>query len=111
MDILTAIKERRSCRSFSNEPVASDVVEIILDAATWAPSPLNAQPWSFVVITGSEVKNSIFAEAKRSREEAIQKSGWAWLGKYNVDFLMLAPAIIAVAGDPKIGRASCRERV
>jgi 5,6-dimethylbenzimidazole synthase len=101
MDILTAIKERRSCRSFSDEPVASDVIEKILDAATWAPSPLNAQPWSFVVITSNDKKNEIFAEAERSREEAIQKSGWAWLGKYSVEFLLSAPTIIAVAGNPK----------
>ena len=101
MDILTAIKERRSCRSFSDEPVANDVIEIILDAATWAPSPLNAQPWSFVVITSNDKKNEIFVEAERSSEDAIQKSNWGWLGKYNVDFLMSAPAIIAVAGDPK----------
>ena len=101
MDILTAIKERRSCRSFSDEPVASDVIENVLDAATWAPSPLNAQPWSFVVITDNDKKNEIFGEAERSREEAIQKSGWGWLGKYSVDFLLSAPVIIAVAGDPK----------
>jgi len=101
MDLMTAIKERRSCRSFSDEPVASDDIEKILDAATWAPSPLNAQPWSFVVISSSDKKNEIFAEAERSREEAIQKSNWGWLGKYNVEFLLSAPVIIAVAGDPK----------
>lgn len=101
MDILTAIKERKSCRSFIDEPIDRESLEKILDAATWAPSPLNAQPWSFVVITGSEVKNTIFVEAERSREQAIQKSGWAWLGKYSVEFLLSAPVIIAVAGDPK----------
>jgi len=101
MDLMTAIKERRSCRSFSDEPVTSDDIDKILDAATWAPSPLNAQPWSFVVITSNDKKNDIFTEAERSREEAIQKSGWAWLGKYSVDFLLSAPTIIAVAGDPK----------
>jgi 5,6-dimethylbenzimidazole synthase len=101
MDLMTAIKERRSCRSFSDEPVESDVIEKILDAATCAPSPLNAQPWSFVVITSSNKKNEIFAEAERSREEAIQKSDWAWLGKYSVEFLLSAPTIIAVAGNPK----------
>jgi 5,6-dimethylbenzimidazole synthase len=101
MDILTAIKERRSCRSFSDEPIERENLEKILDAATWAPSPLNAQPWSFVVITGSEVKNKIFAEAERSREQAIQKSDWGWLGKYSVEFLLSAPVIVAVAGDPK----------
>jgi 5,6-dimethylbenzimidazole synthase len=101
MDILTAIRERRSCRSFTDEPIDKEIIEKILDAATWAPSPLNAQPWSFVVITGTEVKNDIFAEAQRSRELAIQKSGWGWLEKYRVDFLLSAPVIIAVAGDPK----------
>ena len=76
MDILTAIKERRSCRSFSDEPIESKNLEKILDAATWAPSPLNAQPWSFVVITDSDVKKQFFTEAERSREQAIEKSNW-----------------------------------
>jgi len=98
---MTAIKERRSCRNFIDEPVQKELLEKILDAGTWAPSPLNAQPWSFVVITGSDVKEKIFAEAERSRELAIQKSNWGWLGKYKVDFLLSAPAIIAVAGNPK----------
>ncbi len=101
MDIMTAIKERRSCRSFSDEPIEKEQLEKILEAATWAPSPLNAQPWSFVVITNSKVKNSIFAEAEKSREQGVQKSGWGWLGKYRVDFLLSAPVIIAVAGNPK----------
>jgi nitroreductase len=101
MDIMTAIKDRRSCRSFSDEPIEREHLETILDAATWAPSPLNAQPWSFVVITGNEVKNNIFREAERSREQGVQKSGWGWLGKYSVEFLLSAPVIIAVAGDPK----------
>ena len=91
MDIMTAIKERRSCRSFSDEPIEKEQLEKILEAATWAPSPLNAQPWSFVVITNSKVKNSIFAEAEKSREQGVQKSGWGWLGKYRVDFLLWPP--------------------
>jgi len=101
MDILTAIKERRSCRSFSDEPIDTASVDEILDAATWAPSPLNAQPWRFTVITANEVKDSIIAEAKKSRETAIDKSGWGWLGKYSVAFLKSVPVIIAVSGDPK----------
>jgi len=101
VDLLTAIKERRSCRSFLDEPIEKNTLETILDAATWAPSPLNAQPWDFVVITNSEVKSDIFSEAERSREQAIQKSGWGWLRKYSVDFLLSAPVVIAVAGNPK----------
>ena len=101
MDIMTAIKERRSCRSFSGEAVEKEHLEQILDAATWAPSPLNAQPWSFVVISNCEVKKNIITEEERSREQGVQKSGWGWLGKYRVDFLLSAPVMIAVAGNPK----------
>jgi len=101
MDVLTAIKERRSCRAFANDPISKETLDQVLEAATWAPSPLNAQPWSFVVITADEIKKKIAAEAGKSREWAVEKSGWGWLGKYSLDFLASVPAIIAVAGDPK----------
>lgn len=100
MDVFTAMKERRSCRSFSAEPLEEAIVESILEAATWAPSPLNMQPWEFVVVTSGEVKEKLFQEADRCRSWAMEASGWKWLGKYRVDFLKQAPVIIAVVGDP-----------
>jgi nitroreductase len=48
MDLFTAIKERRSCRSFLNEPIEGAILEKIIEAGTWAPSPMNAQPWEFI---------------------------------------------------------------
>ncbi len=101
MDVFTAIKERRSCRSFLPQPVEEDMVQKILEAAAWAPSPLNAQPWEFIVITNTAVKEKIFCEADRCREWTLEKSGWKWLGGYRVDFLKSAPVLIAVVGDPK----------
>ncbi len=59
MDVLTAIKERRSCRKFSPDPVDDEQIQTILEAAVCAPSPLNAQPWEFVVITSDAVKEKI----------------------------------------------------
>lgn len=101
MDVFTAIEGRRSCRNFLPEPVSQDTIEKILEAAIWAPSPLNTQPWEFIVITNEEVKKKIFSEAERCRKWAIEKSGWKWLGSYQVDFVQSAPAIIVVIGDPK----------
>jgi len=101
MDVLTAMQERRSCREFLQESVDEDLIEKILEAATLAPSPLNMQPWEFIVITSSEAKDRIFAESVRCKEWALEKSGWNWLGGYKVDFLKSAPVIIAVVGDPK----------
>lgn len=45
---------RRSVRKFKPEPVPSSVVERMLDAAIWAPSAHNRQPWRFVVIQTAE---------------------------------------------------------
>ena len=42
MDVFTAIKERRSCRNFSPDPVSEETIEKILEAGIWAPSPLNS---------------------------------------------------------------------
>jgi len=101
MELLTAIKGRRSCRNFSSEQISEETIEKILEAGIWAPSPLNSQPWEFIVITNQGVKEKIFYEAERCRKWALEKSGWKWLGPYQVDFLQSAPAIIAVVGDPR----------
>lgn len=101
MELFTAIAERRSCRNFSPEPIAEELVLKILEAASWAPSPLNAQPWEFIVITSADVREKTFAEGDRCRKWAFEKSGWKWMESYSVDFLRKAPCIIAVVGDPK----------
>lgn len=50
MDILTAIKERRSVRAFLNKSVADDIIKNILDTARWAPSGVNHQPWKVAIL-------------------------------------------------------------
>jgi nitroreductase len=101
MDVLEAIRTRRSCRSFRPDPIPEEDLKTIIEAATWAPSPLNAQPWEFIVVTSQAVKERIFQEADQRRRWLLEKSGWKWLGKYSVDFLKVAPAIVAVIADPE----------
>ena len=101
MDLFAAMKERRSCQDFLPEQIDEATIEKILEAATWAPSPLNSQPWEFIVISNKEIREKIFSEAERCRKWALEKSGWKWLGSYSLDFLRSAPVIIAVLGDPK----------
>lgn len=48
--VLQAIRQRRSIRRFTPEPVAREEVEAILEAGRWAPSGLNNQPWRFLVV-------------------------------------------------------------
>ena len=101
MDLFEAITERRSCRSFLSDPVDEALVNKIIEAGTWAPSPLNAQPWEFIVITNGAVLKKIYEASEKCKQWAIEESGWKWLEKYNIKFLNSAPVAIAVVGDPK----------
>ncbi|MFC2058311.1 nitroreductase [Chloroflexota bacterium] len=64
VDLIEAIKTRKSIRSFKEEPVSEEVLAEVLDVARWAPSAVNAQPWEFVVLTGEALE-----AVKRANEE------------------------------------------
>jgi nitroreductase len=50
MDVLEAIRTRRSIRKYLNQPVPEELIQELLAAAMQAPSARNQQPWQFVVI-------------------------------------------------------------
>ena len=52
MDFDRVLRERHSVRAYSPRDVPHDVLERVLDAASFAPSALNEQPWRFFVATG-----------------------------------------------------------
>jgi nitroreductase len=62
MDLLEAIRSRRSVRAFKRKKVLNEYVERLIDAARWAPSAGNIQPWEFVIIRKLETKKAL-AEA------------------------------------------------
>jgi len=61
LDIIEALKSRRSIRGFKKDPVPKEIVHKILETAVRAPSGLNTQPWEFVVASG-QVLNQIREE-------------------------------------------------
>ena len=50
MDVLTAIRTRRSIRRYTTEQIDDDTIETILEAGFCAPSASNKRPWHFMVI-------------------------------------------------------------
>lgn len=56
---LDNIFERKSVRSYTDQPVSQEQVETILKAAMAAPSGMNAQPWRFVVIREQATKDKL----------------------------------------------------
>lgn len=59
MDIMDMIRNRRSIRRFTDEPVPEEVVHKILEAGRWAPSGLNNQPWRFAIVTDASLITEI----------------------------------------------------
>jgi nitroreductase len=56
---LELVKKRRSIRSFKADPLPDDYIDKIIEAARWAPSGFNLQPWEFVVVKKEELRKSI----------------------------------------------------
>jgi len=56
------IKTRRSVRKYQKRPVPKELISEVLEAAGWAPSAHNAQPWRFIVLVDPQVKRRL-AEA------------------------------------------------
>lgn len=60
MEVLKAIKERRSIRKFKNIPVEKEKLEILVDCARMAAFPANVQPLKFGIISEKELCDKIF---------------------------------------------------
>lgn len=54
MELMDAITARRSVRKYADREVPKDLLVEVLEAACWAPSADNAQPWYFVALTNPE---------------------------------------------------------
>jgi nitroreductase len=59
MDVLEAIKTRRSVRRFKKERVPPNLLKEVLEAARWAPSARNGQPWRFIIIVDEDLKKRV----------------------------------------------------
>ncbi|MFC1926148.1 nitroreductase [Chloroflexota bacterium] len=57
MDVLEAIRLRKSIRGYKLTPVTKEVIQDILDASCRAPSASNSQPWEFTIVTGETLDN------------------------------------------------------
>ena len=57
MDVIEAVKKRKSIRGYKPDPVSKQILEQLLELAVRAPSAMNTQPWEFTVLTGDVLDN------------------------------------------------------
>jgi nitroreductase len=116
VDVVEAIKTRRSIRKFREDIVPDELLRKIVDAATWAPSGDNAQPWVFIIIRDRQLKENIRSflvdralryaesvEGKKELEKYESEFRFKWIegiksGRYQ-EHVGKAPVLIAIFGD------------
>ena len=59
MDVLEAIKTRRSVRKYKPDQVDEGKLRTVLEATRWAPSWANTQCWEFIVVKNPETKGKL----------------------------------------------------
>ena len=112
---LSVVKRRRNCRKFKPDPIPDDHVKKILEAARWAMSGANGQPWEFIVIKDQKMKDQIAELAAQSRQRVfdIERTRVEELRMpayrqrpTQPPSLQTAPVVIAVVGDRRTLQAS-----
>ena len=67
-DLFSVIRTQRAHRQFTDDPLPDEVVERVLEAATYAPSAENTQPWVFVVVRDAATRAQIGELTRRQWE-------------------------------------------
>jgi len=123
-EFLALTKKRRSIRKFKPDPIPDEYIEKILEAARWAMSGGNGQPWQFIVVKKKETREklgklyshyreiSLAVELTRQeeyRQPAFRAPGaqdTADTARSRFAVWSGAPVIIAVLGDRRLMQAS-----
>jgi len=110
-DVFRVVHRQRACRAFREEPVDDDTVEQVLEAATFAPSAENRQPWVFIVVRDA---------GRRAAIGTLTRQAWEGGGRAHSEGRLApglladvetgaqggvagAPVLVVVAGDTRLG--------
>jgi len=110
-DFFEVVRSQRACRAFRPDPVEDALIERVLEAATFAPSAENRQPWVFVVVTDPERRAAIGSLNRRAWEGGAKSHSEGRLTPALLDEvdrgaqggIAGAPVIVVVGGDTRLG--------
>lgn len=117
MDLYDAMATQRAVRRLRPDPIPGDVLDRVLQAAAWAPSGANTQPWRIVVVTEPALKQGLadlyrpewerfagnyaaqIAAAPEAGRPALERTRAA--GDHLAEHLQDAPALLVFCFDPR----------
>lgn len=113
MDLNEVIRTRRSVRKYKEDSIPEQTIRELIEAATWAPSGMNAQPWVFAVVEDREYLRNLSHRAKKFLLGWIEAEGGP-LEKYkqtlslpDFDIFYNAPVLVLIYGDKHVYTHVC----
>lgn len=109
-DIIEIIKTRRSVRNYKEDPVPDEDIKFLIDCAKYAPSGMNMQPWSFLVIENKETMQKFSENGKKAMipiaEQIVDNSKNAgsfisFFKTKDTNLFYNAPLLIIIFGNKK----------
>ena len=116
MDIdhfIDLLKSRRSIRAYKPDPIPDEYIQKIIEAARWAPSGGDSQPWEFIVIKKRETKDRIadlfIKSTKPVRQAELTRAKDLRIPALEMEMpepgFKNAPVFILLCGDPRTNEA------
>jgi nitroreductase len=110
-DFFEVVLSQRACRRFSDRPVDDELVTRCLTAATHAPSAENQQPWVFVVVRETALREAVGDLTRRRWRQAGRRHSEGRLSPALLQDVEQgaeggiadAPVLVVVCGDARIG--------
>jgi len=100
MDVIEAIKNRRSIRHYKADPLDDEAVNTVLEAAHWAPSWGNMQCWRFIVVRDPKIKGEVAGTLLRVKVDN------EWVENAAASAFKQAPVLIVLCAE--LGKAGFR---
>ena len=86
MTFLELVNKRHSVRNYATTPVPQEKIDLCIEAARLSPSACNSQPWKFVVVNNSDLKDK------------LEKEAFEGLFKFN-HFVFKAPTLVLIVSE------------
>jgi len=101
LDVIEAIRTRKSIRGYKPDPVPKEVLEEILEAAIRAPSGMNTHPWEFTVVAGDvieKIKQANIDKFNAGERPHLEEPRGQYTGIYRERSVALAVQLFGLMG-------------
>lgn len=75
MELIEAIKNRRSIRKYKSDPISQEKINLLLEAAIWAPHPWGEKlkdRWEFIVVKDADMRKKMYAVANEWNKHMVE---------------------------------------